>query len=145
VPEHPDPPDRPHAADRALQPPDKAAQHGHPDAWPLPRQPVAYVEVEDHHANRLAARAPHVAEVRESDGKVDGAGGGVAAACYSFDQADQDGEEYEVDQPADQPQTGLGEVSRHRHRTPSWRRRRPTLEWRGRLVVDGCRLLCGPL
>src|SRR5207253_4794626 len=123
------------AAECDLQPPDKAAQHGHPDAWPLPRQPVAYVEVEDHHANRLAARAPHVAEVRESDGQVDGAAGGVATACYSFDQADQDGEEYEVDQPADQPQTGLGEVSRHRHRTASRRQLRFSLEWRRRWVL----------
>src|SRR5437764_9663539 len=75
VPQLPQPADRPDDADREpdFERPDEPTKDGVAQVRVLPGGLVAHLEAEDHHPDRLASRAPEVAEIGEVDSQVDDA------------------------------------------------------------------------
>src|SRR5439155_1947515 len=131
VPQLPQPPDGADDADGEpdLDHPDECAQHGFAHVGVLAGGHVTHLEPEDHHPDRLAARAPEVAEVCEVGDEVDDAGEPVGLLEDGGDDGVDDQQDDEVDQAPDDPQAWAGQVPRHRHRAATGRHHR---RWRRR-------------
>src|SRR5438067_5835051 len=99
VPQLPQPADRPDDADREpdFERPDEPTKDGVAKVRVLPGGLVAHLEAEYHHPDRLAPRAPEVAEVREVDSQVDDARQALNLLQDDADDAVDDEQDHDVD------------------------------------------------